>query len=80
MVSLKKKILGTNSKLQYDTIKIKSLSLSRRRGGMEEERAERQRWNEREHRKIMDSVEGDHESLQNKKRLIKIFCSLCSSG
>jgi hypothetical protein len=31
----------------------------RRRGGLEEERAERQRWNEKEQNKIMDSVRGE---------------------
>ena len=31
----------------------------RRRGGLEEERAERQRWNEREQKRIMDSVQGE---------------------
>ena len=30
----------------------------RRRGGAEEERAERQRWNQKEQQKIMDSVKG----------------------
>lgn len=30
----------------------------RHRGGLEEERAERQRWNEKEQKKIMDSVRG----------------------
>ena len=32
--------------------------LYRRRGGVAEERAERQRWNEREHERIMRSVRG----------------------
>ncbi len=30
----------------------------RRRGGLEEERAERRRWQEKEQQKIMDSVRG----------------------
>lgn len=34
------------------------MSQCRRRGGIEEERAERQRWNQREQQKIMDSVRG----------------------
>ena len=32
---------------------------SRRRGGLAEERAERQRWTERERQRIMDSVRGE---------------------
>ena len=30
----------------------------RRRGGLDEERAERQRWIQREHKRILDSVQG----------------------
>ena len=34
------------------------LLLYRQRGGVEEERAERQRWQDEERKKIMDSVNG----------------------
>ena len=40
---------------------------SRQRGGLEAEREERKRWNEREQQKIMDSVNGKSEII----RLVK---------
>lgn len=47
--------------------------MCRRRGGLEEERAERQRWNEREQKKIMDSVQGSLRFAE----LVTLVLSVC---